>query len=267
MNKPEAGEPINLQIVFDRPFNFFRKQSDADIARVSSRNGAEPVPYWSENYNQMREDEQIQIPTQRGSRMLSTPYEHEESIHNHQQYNEQVDLSTEKPTLNIHLPSRLPFNVFDLFNPEAIRGFFRNITQNGINISSNHLFSRSGAPASSAKSEINSGPVVDNGLVVPTSQPIADEYADESKINKQVETLNEVLTDRIKNRTVGPPNGQENANAATFQIPFFPDLSSLGQLWGGQNAKSYGVCNACRVAFGLLSLKVSFSAFICEKKI
>lgn len=79
---------------------------------------------------------------------------------------------------------------------------------------------------------------------------------EESMINKQMETLNEVLTHEMNHRD----HHRVSTTVAPLAFPFLPDLSALSQLfnWGEQGARTLAVCNACRVGFGLFVSRVSF---------
>lgn len=91
-------------------------------------------------------------------------------------------------------------------------------------------------------------------LPPPPSQQLPGLLTEESMINKQMETLNEVLTHEMSNK------GQRiSTTIAPLTFPFLPDLSALSQLfnWGEQGARTLAVCNACRVGFGLFVSRVS----------
>lgn len=77
---------------------------------------------------------------------------------------------------------------------------------------------------------------------------------EESMINKQMETLNEVLTHEMSHK-----DQRISTTIAPLTFPFLPDLSALSQLfnWGEQGARTLAVCNACRVGFGLFVSRVS----------
>lgn len=87
----------------------------------------------------------------------------------------------------------------------------------------------------------------------PQLSPQPGLLTEESMINKQMETLNEVLTHEMNHKD------HHSTTSAPLTFPFLPDLSALSQLfnWGEQGARTLAVCNACRVGFGLFVSRVS----------
>lgn len=79
--------------------------------------------------------------------------------------------------------------------------------------------------------------------------------SEESVIDRQVATLNEVLSNEMNPEKLqaGP------TSPSPPLISFLPDFSALSQLfnWGEHSVRSLAVCNACKVAFGLFVSQVS----------
>lgn len=76
---------------------------------------------------------------------------------------------------------------------------------------------------------------------------------EESMIDRQVATLNEVLTNEMNYDKENKPT-----SPSPPRLSFLPDLSALSQLfnWGEHSVRSLAVCNACKVAFGLFVSQV-----------
>lgn len=119
-------------------------------------------------------------------------------------------------------------------------------SSNSKSTNSNHLnkfHNNNHSGKNSLQSQIPSPPLQNPALLT-----------EESMINKQMETLNEVLTHEMNSK-----DHRISTTIAPLTFPFLPDLSALSQLfnWGEQGARTLAVCNACRVGFGLFVSRVS----------
>ena len=97
----------------------------------------------------------------------------------------------------------------------------------------------------------------------------SQEFPDELNtidMETQMKVLDSELVTNMKNQKYSPQSSTPAPvdNNETFTKPqngsIFPDLGVLKQLfqWGGQSAKSFAICHACKVGAGLFMLRVRF---------
>jgi sphingomyelin phosphodiesterase len=215
------------------------------------------------------------------------------------------DLARLSPTtINIKIPGKLPFNPLNIFNSEGIKNFIQSMTDRfmrnrndqsyttGFDDSVTIISEDPDKPVSenygrSSKSRLlgNNGHTLSNsepspkqdrlGYAVTAPAPADDsryrgslssldhakdvpmdldepsdtQLTEESMLDKQVATLNEVLTKEMHNEADKKPT-----SPSPPWVSFLPDFSALSSLfnWGEHSVRSLAVCNACKVAFGLL---------------
>jgi hypothetical protein len=265
LQKPAAGEPVNVQIVVSAPFA--SAPSDANAPSSSSVTSDASQPISSASDFTSNETNNNGLSRRRG--IFPLP-------------------SLESPaTINFQIPGKLPFNPLDIFNVRTFKSFVQSVTDRFMSRSSGDVGGyKTGfgdaVTIISGEDEGRSSPQKsptfrtlhndkhDPGGLEDFRQPRSEnlrgfpaattmsfdemKMAEESMIDRQVATLNEVLTNEMSHDKT-----KTSTSPSPLRISFLPDLSALGQLfnWGEQSARSLAVCNACKVAFGLFVSQVS----------
>jgi len=289
LQRPAVGEPVNVQIIVSPPFGTGGNGNSSSVVSNNNNNNAsqDVSSSTSEVLRNGRDAEKLGA-SETGSSNTNNNDKDDNGVSRRRGIFPLPSLES-PATINIQIPGKLPFNPLEIFNVKTFKSFVQSVTDKFMtraNGGSSRGYKTGFGDSVTIISEDESDNAPNRGFRddkhdfggVEDRQPRSErlsgrvrgeimtessetKMAEESMIDRQVATLNEVLTNEMNHDKT-----KSATSPSPLRVSFLPDLSALGQLfnWGEQSARSLAVCNACRVAFGLFVSQVrSYKKLIC----